>query len=83
LLEIARDPRHLGAEIGFFSVLQKLEPALAVSSACPLRPRCWRSRTGPLTLDTFTPILLSSHRRAQPRLPRQVRRRTSHGLPSR
>jgi hypothetical protein len=29
LIEIARDPKHLGAEIGFFSVLQHLEPETA------------------------------------------------------
>ena len=83
LLEIARDPRHLGAEIGFFSVLHSWNQRLAVSSPCPLRAgRRW-SGAGSLPLDLRPALLLSAYRRAQPCLPRQVRRRTSQRLPSR
>ena len=83
LLEIAHDPRHLGAEIGFFSVLHTWDQRLAASSSRPLRARRRRSRSGSLSLDLLTQLLLSSHQGAQPRLPRQVRRRTSQRLPSR
>ena len=43
LLEVARDPRHLGAEIGFFSVLHTLESETGASPACPLRGSCRRT----------------------------------------
>ena len=50
LLEVARDPRHLGAEIGFFSVLAHLEPETQPSPACPLCRSCRRplARSHPL-----------------------------------
>src|SRR5262252_2601901 len=45
LLEVARDSRHLGAEIGFFSVLHTWNQKLQNSSPCPLRHPCgWLSR---------------------------------------
>jgi hypothetical protein len=37
LIEIARDPQHLGAEIGFFSVLHSWNPKTGISPAYPLR----------------------------------------------
>ena len=73
LLEVARDPQHLGAEIGFFSVLhtwsQKLGP-----STCSLRgaSRWTVCRSHPL--DQTTLRFLSSRQAAQSRLSRQVRR---------
>ena len=70
LLEIARDPRHLGAEIGFFSVLhtwnQRLQHhphihcVLAAGGLAPDRSR-W------ICLAT---LFLSSHQSASSRLPR-------------
>ena len=83
LLEVARDPRHLGAEIGFFSVLHSWNQRLQFHPhvhcvRCRRRPR-----SGSLKLDLRPALLLPSHRRAQPRLPRQVRRWTSQRLPSR
>jgi hypothetical protein len=36
LLEVARDPRHLGAEIGFFSVLHSWDQRLLFHPPCPL-----------------------------------------------
>src|SRR5712691_9946630 len=72
LLEVGRDPRHLGAEIGFFSVLH-MEPAAQPSSACPL---C-RARRRPLTrshpLGALTRQLLPSQESAAQSLSRQVR----------
>ena len=42
LLEIAADPKHLGAEIGFLSVLHTWGQNSPASSACPLRdPGRW------------------------------------------
>jgi hypothetical protein len=32
LLEVARDPRHLGAEIGFFGVLHTWSPSVAITA---------------------------------------------------
>jgi hypothetical protein len=69
LLEVARDARHLGAGIGFFSVLHSWNQRLQCA--------------GSLMLDLRPASLLSAHRCAQPRLPRQVRRRASQRLPSR
>jgi integrase/recombinase XerD len=53
------------------------------TSSHPLRRCRWRHHPGPLRLDLRPAFLLPSHRRAQPCLPRQVRRRTSQRLPSR
>ena len=76
LLEVARNPAHLGAEIGFFSVLhtwnQKLQLHPHVHCVVP---------TGGLSrdharLDPIPPTLLPSHRRTLRRVFReQVRRR--------
>ena len=41
LLEIARDPKHLGAEIGFFSVLHTWNRKLGLHRPCPLRGSRW------------------------------------------
>ena len=79
-LEIARDPRHLGAD----RLLQRapyLEPAIATSSSCSLCCRCWRSRFGPHTLGLFTTFVLPAGEGTQPCLPRQARRRIKEGLP--
>jgi hypothetical protein len=72
LLEIDRDPRHLGRD----RLLQRaphLESAIAVSSAYPLRRRRRRSRSRARSLDFFPPLLLPSREGARPSLPRQVR----------
>ena len=80
LLEIARDPRHLGAEIGFFSVLhtwdQRLQHhphvhcVLAAGGLAPDHSRWISSR----------PILLPSRQSARSCLPRKVCRRTQDRL---
>jgi hypothetical protein len=45
LPEVARDPKHLGAEIGFFSVLHPWNQKIDAASPCPL------CRSGGLSLD--------------------------------
>src|SRR5712671_3695233 len=73
LLEVARDPQHLGAEIGFFSVLhtwsQKLE--LHPHVHCVVLAG---GLSADHPLDQATLRLLSSRRGAQSRLSRQVPR---------
>src|SRR5664280_1759728 len=84
--DLACDRSRSPASWGRDRLLQRapqLESALAVSSPCPLRTgRRW-SGAGSLPLDLRPALLLSAHRRAQPCLPRQVRRWTSQRLPSR
>ena len=76
LLEVARDPRHLGRGDRLLQRSPHLEPETWPSSACPLRhSRRWtvaRSHA----LGEITPAVLSSHQGAQPRVSRQVRRRS-------
>ena len=74
LLEVARNPRHLGAEIGFFQCVAHLEPETPTSSSCPLRcPRRWTlARSHPL--DSIPSSILSPYRGASARVSRQVRR---------
>ena len=80
LLEVARNPQRLGAEIGFFSVLhswnQKLESEAGISSVSPLHRCRRRAVAGPHAMDPPSLSLLASGRGAQPCLPRQVCRRT-------
>jgi hypothetical protein len=47
LLEIAADPKHLGAETGFLSVLHTWGPEYPAPSARPLRRSCGRSFSRP------------------------------------
>ena len=80
LLEIARDPRPLGAEIGFFSVLHTWDPrpqhhphvhcVLAARGITPDHSLWISSRR----------IFLPSRQSAQPCFPRQVCRRTQGRL---
>jgi hypothetical protein len=58
LLTIARDPQHLGAEIGFFAVLHTWGTKLTASPACTLRRSRRRIIAGPRTLDRMPPRLL-------------------------
>ena len=76
------EPRHLGAEIGFFSVLHTWDQRLlfhphihCVLPAGGLSPDH--------TLDQFFATVLSAHQGAQSCLSRQVRRRTEGRLPCR
>nr|WP_158790390.1 transposase zinc-binding domain-containing protein [Granulicella sp. L60] len=75
LLEVARDPRHLGAEIGFFSVLHTWDQRLQHHPHVYC-DRCWRPLSGSLRLDLLATILLLTRQGARTRLPRQVRRRS-------
>ncbi len=79
LQEIARDPRHLGAEIGFFSVLHTRDQRLqhhphvhCVLAAGGLAPDHSRWLSSHRTF--FLPV------KARPCLPRQVCRRTQNRL---
>ena len=72
LLEVALDPKHLGAELGFLSILhtggQKLER--------PPHIHCvvgWWIVGRPHTLDRCLPHFFSACESPQPCLPRQVR----------
>jgi len=66
-----RGPRHLGAEIGFFSVLHTWN-----QSSCPLRRSRRRSLARSHLLDSLSPSLLSPHSGAPAGVSRQVRRRS-------
>jgi hypothetical protein len=81
LLEVARDPRHLGAEIGFFSVLHTLEPTARPASSCTLRGPRWRAVARSPALGKIARSVLSFHPRAASRFPRQVRGRSAASLP--
>ena len=77
LLDVAADPKHLGAQPGFLSILhtwgQTLNAHPHIHCVVPgggLAP-------GPRALDRFPFHLPSAGQGAQPRLPRQVRRRTA------
>src|SRR5438270_3105954 len=80
LLEVASDPKHLGAEIGFFSVLhtwnQKLEHHPHVHTIVPRRWTLARSHP----LDSIPFSLLSLHPGAPAGLSRQVCRRSQVSL---
>src|SRR5262249_29873656 len=52
LIEIARDPKHLGAEIGFFGILHTWGQNLLFHPHNPLRYSRRRNRTGSCTLDS-------------------------------
>ena len=74
LSQVARDPKHLGAEIGFFSVLHTWNEA-PTSSPCPLRgARRW-SFTGSLTMDRVAAKVFPPGRCSQKSIPRQIRGR--------
>jgi hypothetical protein len=76
MLELARDPKHLGADIGFLGVLHTWGQNLRASSSRPLH----RSRRGPgsrrIQMDRFLEPILPACPRTKPSLPRQVRRWT-------
>ena len=80
LLQVARNPRHLGAEIGFFSVLHTWNQKTPASSSCPLcHPGRWAlPRSHPL--DPVPSSLLSPHSSTPTCVSRQVRRRSQVGF---
>ncbi len=73
LLEVARNPLRLCAEIGFFSVLHTLESKARTSPACTLCRSCRRRFARSHSLGSLTKKLLSSQGGAAGSLPRQVR----------
>ena len=84
--DLAGDRSRSTASWGRDRLLQRaphLGSAIAVSSSRPLCTCRRRYCSGSLPLDFLAPLILSSHQGAQPRLPRQVRRRTSQRFPYR
>src|SRR5215471_1231954 len=71
LLEVARDPKHLGAEIGFFSVAPHLESEAGASSPSPLRGSGRWPLTRSSALDPSTLSFLSPQKSTGSCLPRQ------------
>jgi hypothetical protein len=76
LFQVAADPKHLGAQIGFFAVLHSWGQNLLFPSSYPLSDSRRRSFPRPHPLDPSPLSLLPAGRRAQSRLSRQVRRRS-------
>ena len=72
-LELARDPKRLGADIGFLGVLHTWGPNLEHH---PLHRSRRRPGSRRFQMDRFLATLLPAGSRAKPRLPRQVRRWT-------
>jgi len=82
LLDVAADPKHLGAELGFLSILHTWGQTLTTSTHS-LRGTRRRPRAGPLTLDRTALQLSSPGQGTQSRLSRQVRRWIATALCSR
>ncbi len=80
LLEVARDPKHLGADIGFLHTWGT-EPA--ASSSCPLRRPGRRSRNRWFGIDRSVATFLPARPRSHPRLPRKVHGRAHAALAAR
>ena len=76
LLELARDPKHLGADIGFLGVLHTWGQNLATSSPHPLHRSRRRPRSRWRQMDRFLATLLFARHSTQRSLPRQVLRTT-------
>jgi transposase-like zinc-binding protein len=77
LLKIAADPKHLGAEIGFLSVLHTWGQTLEFHpSARALRDSIRRSVCGSPRMDSSALSVLPARARSWRGLPRQVRRGT-------
>src|SRR5690242_7956580 len=74
LLEVAHDPKHLGAEIGFFSVLHTWSQKLELHPHVHLRGAGRWTLCRSNVLEQATLHFLSSRQGAQSGLPRQVRR---------
>ena len=75
LLEVARNPAHLGAEIGSQRA-SHLEPETPASSPCPLCRSRRRTLPRSRPLDSIPPTLLPSHCCTEARVSWQVRRRS-------
>ena len=73
MLEVARDPKHLGADIGPTQRAPHLGTEPAASSSHPLDRSCGWPDDGSLRLDRRLSTFLPTRPRTQPRLPPQVR----------
>ena len=82
LLELAGDPKHLGARHRVSWRAPHLGTEPSPSSAHTLRGSCWRSCTRRLPMDPLLETILPARRRAESRLPGQVRSRTEATLSS-
>ena len=76
LLEVAADPKHLGAEIGFLAILHTLGTEPASPSTSPLSRAGRRPFSRPPSLGTTPVSFLSPSRCSEESLPRQVSRGT-------
>jgi len=81
LLEVARNPRHLGAEIGFFTVLHTWSQKLKIHPHVHCVVPCRRSFSRSHPLGSLTRQLLSSQESAAGSFSRQVRRCSQAGFP--
>ena len=76
LLELARDPKHLGADIGFLGVLHTWGQNLAASSPRSLHRSRRRPRSRWFQMDRFLAPILPARQALSRCLPRQVLRPT-------
>jgi hypothetical protein len=74
LQTIAADPKHLGADIGFITILHTWGAEPAAPSTPALRGARWRSGAGPLTLDCLPSWFLPAGARAITPVPASVPR---------
>jgi hypothetical protein len=72
LLELARDPKRLGADIGFLGVLHTWGAEPPASSPCPLHRSRWRPCSRWVHMDRFLAAFLPARQSTQQNLPRQV-----------
>ena len=72
LLEVAADPQHLGAEIGFLSILHTWGQTLQLSPARPLCRARGRVVVRPAAVDPLLSEVFPAGESSQPGLSRQV-----------
>jgi len=81
LLQIASDPQHLGAQIGFLAVLHTWGPDPSDPSTSALRGSRRRTRARSSPLDRPRAQVLPPRQSAQPSVSRQVPFRPGTGVP--
>jgi hypothetical protein len=82
LLEVAHDPKHLGADIGLLCVLHTWGQNLQHHPHVHLRRPRWRTRGRWLRMDRYVATFLPARSCSQSRLPRQVHGCAQAALPS-
>ena len=83
MLEVAADPKHLGAKIGFLSILHTWGQNLLRASSRPLRDSGRWIFRGPYALGASEVSVLPARESAQPGVSRQVRGRSQAGATAR